>query len=635
MQESIHSLLKQYWGYDAFRPLQEDIINSVLQRKDTLALLPTGGGKSICYQIPGLVKEGLCLVISPLIALMKDQVEALKKKGIPATAIFSGMNSYEIDLSLNQSVYAKVKFLYVSPERLKSPAFLEHFKQMKIGLIAVDEAHCISQWGYDFRPPYLEIAKIRTYHPDVPVVALTATATTEVIEDICGKLSFKKDFQIFRKSFYRSNLIYIVYKEEDKKSRLLRIIKALPGTGLVYVRNRKQTQEIAEFLQKNGISSDFYHAGLSPKERDYKQNLWMSGKKRVIAATNAFGMGIDKPDVRFVAHLDIPDSPEAYFQEAGRGGRDEKTAYAILLYTNNDILNLDLQFSQSYPELNYIRNVYQAICNYYQVPVGSGEDLSFDFDIAGFCDTYNLKVILVFNAIKFLEKEGYLLLPDYQEAISKIFIPINKEQLYIFQVENKRFEPFIKLLLRSYGGMFTDFVPVHESELAKRIGSTEESVSKVLDILNQKQIIVYKKKTKKQQLVFTSARVPLNNVYISDANYKDLKQAAEKRKNAMQAYVQSADTCRSSLLLQYFGEKNLIKCGHCDVCIAEKKQTKQYRKDLADEIIRRLSEPIPIKSLVQEMSVLNEQEIIDLTRELLDAGILFLDSEMRLHVKEI
>lgn len=422
---NIHNILAKYWGYHSFRPLQEEIITSVLQGNDTLALLPTGGGKSVCFQVPALVQEGVCIVISPLIALMKDQVDNLQKKGISAIAITSAMHKREIDIAFDNCVYGNIKFLYLSPERLITPIAQARIQKMKVSLIAVDEAHCISQWGYDFRPSYLEIAKLRELQPKVPVLALTATATPEVVKDIQEKLRFKKA-NVLQKSFERKNLAYVVIGEEDKLSRLLKVVNNVGGTGVVYVRNRKKTQEVAAFLQKNKIPADFYHAGLTPGERSQKQDSWIKNKTRVIVATNAFGMGIDKPDVRFVVHLDLPDSLEAYFQEAGRAGRDEGKAYAVMLYNEADINDLKSNVEMSFPSVEEIRQTYQALANYYQLAVGSGEGAAFDFDISELCRNYKLEPVTVFNSIRFLEKEGYISATEAVYQPSRINFTLNK-----------------------------------------------------------------------------------------------------------------------------------------------------------------------------------------------------------------
>ncbi len=478
----LKTILLKYWGYSHFRPMQEDIIQSVLDGKDTLALLPTGGGKSLCFQVPAMLKPGICIVISPLIALMKDQVENLNKRGINAKAIYSGMHPNEIEITLNNAVYGDVKLLYVSPERLQTDSFREHLKKMKVNLIAVDEAHCVSQWGYDFRPPYLKIADIKAILQNVPILALTATATPEVVEDIQNKLEFKQK-NVFQKSFERKNLTYFVIKSDDKLARLLRVINKVKGTGIVYVRSRKKTVEIANFLNKNGIKAGYYHAGLESKIRNDQQKLWMRDSNKVIVATNAFGMGIDKPNVRFVVHLDLPDTLEAYFQEAGRAGRDEQASFAVILHDNADLLALDQNFQNAYPEKEYIKNVYQALGNYFQIPEGSGKDQSFDFDLRDFCDQFRFNVITAYNSLKFLEKEGYIILNEDPNQSSVVHFTIGKEDLYRFQIENPSTDNFIKIILRSYGGVFADFVKISEVEIAKRSKSDVEKVQKMLQLL--------------------------------------------------------------------------------------------------------------------------------------------------------
>lgn len=630
---TIHEILKKYWGYDKFRPLQEDIITSVLNGCDTLALLPTGGGKSICFQVPAMALDGLCIVISPLIALMKDQVQHLKEKGIKAEAIVSGVSRAETERILNNSVYSDLKFLYVSPERLKSQYFMEFFKDMKVGLIAVDEAHCISQWGYDFRPPYLEIAAIREYHPGVPVMALTATATPAVVADIQDKLAFSKKRNVFRKSFYRDNLTYMAFFEEDKNGRMLRIINAIKGSGIVYVRNRRRTQEIAEFLYSKGIKSSFYHAGLSTEVRDVRQKKWMDGEIQVIVATNAFGMGIDKPDVRFVIHVDLPDSPEAYFQEAGRGGRDEKQAYAVILYDNTDIESLKQNLQMSFPSLTYIRNVYNAVCNFYRIPEGSGANVKFDFDPVAICNAYKMQVVPFFSALRFLEKEGLLMIPEKQETMSRVKILCDKQELYAFQVENRRYDDMLKLMLRLYGGLFTTHVTISEKLLAKKMMYDECDIVNFLRRLHQRGIIDYREKETSPQIVFLAERINPNDLYISDENYKILKDNAMVRMNAMVDYVCGTDRCRSSALLYYFGEKNNIRCGRCDVCIAQRRSSD--REILQMRILEVLkTNPLTIKKLCAEIPKLDEREITGTVREMLDCNVVGIDEDMQLFVKQ-
>ena len=624
--------MKEYWGYDKFRPLQEDIITSVLNGYDTLALLPTGGGKSICFQVPAMALDGICIVISPLIALMKDQVVHLKEKGIKAEALVSGISLHDTERIINNCLYGDMKFLYVSPERLKNKGFLEAFKQMKIGLIAVDEAHCISQWGYDFRPPYLEIAKIRAFHPKTVMIALTATATPAVVADIQDKLAFGKKRNVFQKSFYRDNLTYMAFYEEDKYGRMLRIIAAVKGSGIVYVRNRRRTQEIAEFLTSKGIRASYYHAGLKTEDRDIRQKKWMDGQTPVIVATNAFGMGIDKPDVRYVIHLDLPDSPEAYFQEAGRGGRDEKQAYAVILYNNTDIESLKQNFASSYPPMQYIRNAYRAVCNYYQIPEGSGLNQKFNFDPVAICDNYGFQVVTFYNALRFLEKEGLLMIPERQETTSHVKIIVSKEELYRFQVGNPQFDDLIKLMLRMYGGLFSSYVSISEKAIARKMYHDEEAIVSLLRKLHKLNYIEYQEKETCPQIIFSSPCVNPGSLYISDENYKTLKENALVRINAMIDYVKGREYCRSSALLYYFGEKNNIRCGRCDVCIAKNKEQDNEKLQITiTEILK--NNPMTIKTLCSKIPSLDERTITATVREMIDYNIIVCDEDMRLSLK--
>jgi ATP-dependent DNA helicase RecQ len=565
-----HQILLKYWGFSSFRPLQEEIIQSVLNGKDTLALLPTGGGKSLCFQVPALVMDGICLVVSPLIALMKDQVDNLKKRGIPAASIYSGMHSDEIRIILDNCCFGTTKLLYVSPERLNTDKFREAVKRMNVNLLAVDEAHCISQWGYDFRPPYLQIAAIRQLLPGVPVMALTATATPNVVKDIQRRLEFKEE-NVFQKSFERKNLTYLVIKEEDKLKRLVKILTKVKGPGIVYVRNRRHTKDIADYLQKNSISADFYHAGLDPKTRDRRQSAWINEEKRIIVSTNAFGMGIDKSNVRVVVHLDLPDSIEAYFQEAGRGGRDEKRAYAVLLWENADVIDSRHNLVLSYPELNTIRDVYQALGNYFQLPVGMGKDLSFDFDLAAFAEQYKFPPVIVFNSLKFLEKEGFVLMTEGLHQPSKVFIKAHKEELYRFQVEHETFDHFIKTMLRSYSGILSDFITFSETELARRCNYPVEQVVSNLKHLSRVQILDYIPQSDKPRVIYMQERLDTRDLTISPENYKDRLKDAEKRLGKMIAYTETTNKCRSQALLAYFGECQTRRCGKCDVCIERNK----------------------------------------------------------------
>lgn len=563
-------ILTRYWGYQSFRPLQEDIIQSVLEGNDTLALLPTGGGKSICYQVPAMAREGLCIVVSPLIALMKDQVNNLIRRGINAVAVYSGQSASEIDVALDNCAYGKVKFLYLSPERLTTDILRMRLQKMNINLIAVDEAHCISQWGYDFRPPYLQISEIRDIVPDVPFLALTATATENVIEDICEKLNFVNG-KVFRKSFERKNLVYAVIKEEDKNERLLNICRKVPGTGIVYVRNRRKTKEIAEFLTKNKILADYYHAGLDSKTRDIRQDAWIKESKRVIVSTNAFGMGIDKPNVRFVVHMDLPDSPEAYFQEAGRAGRDEKKAYAILLYNRSDIIDLDHFFELSYPGLDFIKKVYNALGNYFQLAIGSGKDKSFSFVFSDFCNHFGLEKYTTFNALKILEKEGYIFMSEALSNPSRLKILLNKEDLYRFVVANPAYDLFLKVILRSYTGLFSEFTKIDESEISVRSKLNIEKVQTMLKKLHQMHVLHYIPQNKSPQVTFIAPRTEARDLSISPENYADRKKFAKIRIEAIKDYVQSENRCRSTILLDYFGEAYADRCGVCDICLDRNK----------------------------------------------------------------
>lgn len=629
----IKDILIKYWGYSSFRPLQEDIINSVLEGKDTLALLPTGGGKSICFQVPAMTKKGICIVITPLIALMKDQVENLKRKGIKAVAIYSGMHTNEINIAFNNCINGSVKFLYISPERLETNSLRENIKKMNVNLLSVDEAHCISQWGYDFRPTYLKIADIRQFIPDVPVLALTATATKEVVKDIQQKLLFKEE-NVFQTSFERKNLIYVVLKEENKLMRLLKIFRNVKGTGIVYVRNRRKTHEISDFLNKNNINSDYYHAGLDTKLRDKKQKAWMDGTKRIIVSTNAFGMGIDKPNVRSVVHLDLPDSIESYFQEAGRAGRDGNRAYAVLLYNEADIINAKRNILTRYPDIQTIKTIYQALGNYFQLAVGSGKDISFDFDISDFCNNYKFKTLIVYNSLKFLEKEGYIILNEAFNTPSRINIKINKEDLYRFQVENKYYDDFIKVILRSYSGVFNDFIKINENEIARRANIKNDAVVKHLKKLHKLGIITYVPQKDKPQIIFCKARVNKKDLYISKINYKDRKNAAYKRLNAIINYANSTHKCRSQLLLEYFGEKNSKRCGKCDVCI---KRNKINLSELEFDIVVKQIKPFlkinsyTVEEITNKVKNINEDKIIKVLQWLLDNDKIHFDKNKKLY----
>ncbi len=614
-------ILLQYWGFSSFRALQEDIILSVLKGQDTLALLPTGGGKSICFQVPALVREGICIVVSPLIALMKDQVANLNKRGIKAVGIYSGMSRSEIDVAVDNCVYGNIKFLYLSPERLTSDLIRTRIAKMKVNLVAVDEAHCISQWGYDFRPPYLQIEEIREILPKVPFLALTATATPEVTEDICDKLGMKEP-SVFIKSFERKNLVYAVLHEENKMGRLLKICNKVKGTGIVYVRNRRKTKEIAEFLFKNRISANYYHAGLDAKTRDARQEDWIKEKTRVIVSTNAFGMGIDKPNVRFVVHMDLPDSPEAYFQEAGRAGRDEKKAYAVLLYNNSDIIDLDRFFELSFPPLDFIKKVYNALGNYFQLATGSGKDKSFDFQLADFCNHYQLDRFSTFSALKILEKEGYIALSDALLHPSRLLLKLNKEDLYRFMVANPSYDLFMKVILRSYTGLFAEFARIDENEIAERTRIPLQQVGKNLQRLQQMNVLEYTPRNNKPQLTFVSERTDTQYLRISPENYTLRKKFAGQRVEAIKHYVQAQNKCRSILLLEYFGQKEGKRCGICDVCLERNKlELSQLEFDNIIEQIKPLlkKSEMSIQAIMDNLNTsIREEKIIKAIQWLMD-----------------
>ncbi|MCX6231593.1 MAG: RecQ family ATP-dependent DNA helicase [Bacteroidetes bacterium] len=615
----LKSILLKYWGYSHFRPLQEDIIQSVLDGKDTLALLPTGGGKSLCFQVPAMAKPGICIVISPLIALMKDQVENLNKRGINAKAIYSGMHQNEIEINLNNAVYGDIKLLYVSPERLQTDSFREHVKKMKVNLIAVDEAHCVSQWGYDFRPPYLKIAELKDLLKGVPLLALTATATPEVVEDIQNKLEFKQK-NVFQKSFERKNLTYFVIKSDDKLARLLRLINKVKGTGIVYVRSRRKTIEIANYLNQNGIKSGYYHAGLEANIRNEQQKYWMNDRNRVIVATNAFGMGIDKPNVRFVVHLDIPDTLEAYFQEAGRAGRDEQEAISVILFDNADVLALDQNFQNAYPEKEFIRSVYQALGNYFQIAEGSGKDQSFYFDLRDFCDQYRFNIITAYNALKFLEKEGYIFLNEDLKHASKIHFTISKEDLYRFQIENPSTDNFIKIILRSYGGVFADFVPISELEIAKRSNSEIDKVEKMLQLLTKMQVMNYIPQKDKPFITYVIERIAAKDIFLSKETYEFRKNNASKRIEAVKEYIESTSKCHSQFLLSYFGETKSMRCGKCDICLERNKmELNEYEFNLILEQIKPLlrKKAFTVRNLLLETDA-DEDKLLKVLQWLLD-----------------
>lgn len=618
---TIQQILQHYWKHSAFRPLQQPIIESVMQGRDTLALLPTGGGKSVCYQVPAMAMDGICLVISPLIALMKDQVDNLKAKGIEAMAIVSGMNRREVDIALDNCVYGPVKFLYLSPERLLSDLVRERIKYMKVNLIAVDEAHCISQWGYDFRPPYLHLADLRELHPKVPILALTATATAEVRDDIQDKLAFKER-NLFQQSFERRNISYRVQHDENKLRRILEVARSVKGSGIVYVRSRKETVELSKFFNENGIAADYYHAGLDGDTRTARQEQWKNNHIRIIIATNAFGMGIDKPDVRFVMHKDLPESLEAYYQEAGRGGRDEQKAYAVLLYSEADRLKQERKFEISFPSVEEIKQVYHYLANYYQLAYGAGEGLSFELDLADFCSRFKLDALKSLNALKFLEQGEYLAFNESVFLPSRFQFEIAHEQLYNFQIQNPGWDPFIKTLLRSYGGAFDNYVRIREFDIARRTNLSVQQVSEAMQQLNDYGAISYQPQSDKPQVTYLKPRQTSANLWI-DRQYLDTRKAVYRKKmDAMLAYVNNIK-CRSIQLLSYFNEINAPKCGTCDVCLRERREqnANEIHQQIADEIIELIStDTLSLAQLVGRLTRGKSNDRLTVIRQLLDAG---------------
>ncbi len=624
-------ILQQYWGYTEFRPLQEDIIQSVLSGKDTLALLPTGGGKSICYQIPSLLQEGICLVISPLIALMKDQVQELKKRNILAEAIYSGMRIQDIDRILDNCIHGNIKFLYVSPERLVTQLARQRIAQMNVNLIAVDEAHCISQWGYDFRPPYLTITDLKEIHPKVPFLALTATATHEVIEDIQDKLDFQHG-AIFQDSFERKNLAYVVLKEENKQKNLLNILKKVAGTGIIYTRNRKSTKEVAQLLQRLGIVADYYHAGLSPDDRSAKQDAWMNNQTRVMVCTNAFGMGINKPDVRTVIHIDLPDSLEAYFQEAGRAGRDGKKAFAILLYSEVDKTRLETNYENSFPSLTTIRQTYRALGSYLQLAVGGGIGKSYDFDIGAFISNFQLEILKTYNSLKILEQGGWLSMSE------SIFIPatirfiVNREHLYDYQLRNKKLDRVIKKCLQAYQGVFNYPVRMVPSQLASFSGLSIDQLQLAINKLQQDRIIDFRPQKDKPQITFLKERVSADNLTIDLALLKFRKERYYKN---IQSAIQYAEKnrCRSKQLLQYFGESDATICGQCDVCTGRNKadideESYERYKEKIKQLLKK--ENLTTAEIKEAFSPKRQEQVVTTLSYLLDEGFIELVEEEKL-----
>jgi len=628
-------ILKQYWGYDSFRDLQEEIITSIGEGKDTLGLMPTGGGKSITFQVPALAQEGICIVITPLIALMKDQVQNLRKREIKALAIYSGMTRQEILTALENCIFGNYKFLYISPERLDTEIFRTKLRSMKVSMITVDESHCISQWGYDFRPAYLKIAEIRELLPEVPVLALTATATPEVVTDIQARLKFRER-NVFRMSFERKNLAYIVRKTDNKTKELLYILQRISGSAIIYVRNRRRTKEITELLMNEGITADFYHAGLDNAVKDLRQKRWQSGEVRVMVATNAFGMGIDKPDVRIVLHLDLPDSPEAYFQEAGRAGRDGEKAYAVILYSKSDKTTLHKRVVDTFPDKEYILNVYEHLQYYYQMAMGDGFQCIREFNLEEFCRKFKYFPVPVDSALKILTQAGYLEYTDEQDNSSRILFTIRRDELYKLREMGKEAEALIQSILRSYTGVFTDYAYISEESLAVRTGLTRQQIYNTLVTLTKRRIVDYIPRKKTPYIIYTRERLELRFLHIPPSVYEERKARYEARIKAMEEYVTTENVCRSRMLLRYFGEKNEHNCGQCDVCLS-KRTTDNLSEKSYEEVKRQILDllshsPLTPAETADQIKA-EKEDIGQVIRYLLDEGELKMQDGM-LHISK-
>lgn len=628
-------ILKQYWGYDSFRDLQEEIITSIGEGKDTLGLMPTGGGKSITFQVPALAQSGLCIVITPLIALMKDQVQNLRKRGIKALAIYSGMTRQEIVTALENCIFGDYKFLYISPERLDTEIFRIKLRSMKVSMITVDESHCISQWGYDFRPAYLKIAEIRELLPGVPVLALTATATPEVVKDIQSRLNFREE-NVFRMSFERKNLAYIVRKTDNKTGELLHILKRIDGSAIIYVRNRRRTKEITELLMQEGITADFYHAGLDNAVKDLRQKRWQNGEIRVMVATNAFGMGIDKPDVRIVLHIDLPDSPEAYFQEAGRAGRDGLKAYAVILYAKSDKMTLHKRVADTFPEKEYILQVYEHLQYYYQMAMGDGFQCIREFNLEEFCRKFKYFPVPVDSALKILTQAGYLEYTDEQDNASRILFTIRRDELYKLREMGTEAETLIQTILRSYTGVFTDYAYISEDTLAIRTGLTRQQIYNILVTLTKRRIVDYIPHKKTPYIIYTRERLELRYLHIPASVYEERKARYETRIKAMEEYVTSESVCRSRMLLRYFGEKNEHNCKQCDVCLNRHETDclpedsfREMRKQILELLTRKSLPPAGIANAIEA----EREDISRVIQYLLEEGELKMQDGM-LHISK-
>ncbi len=617
---SYHEILKQYWGYDQFRGIQEEIIQSIGAGKDTLGLMPTGGGKSITFQVPAMAQEGLCIVITPLIALMKDQVRNLRDRGIKAIAIYSGMSRQEIIIALENCIFGNYKFLYISPERLNTEIFLTKLRSIKVNMITIDESHCISQWGYDFRPAYLNIAEIRKHLPGVPVLALTATATPEVVVDIQKRLEFAEE-NVFRMSFERKNLAYIVRATDNKLAELIHILNRVQGSSIVYVRSRRRAKEITEFIVSEGITADFYHAGLDNAVKDKRQKAWQEDECRVMVATNAFGMGIDKPDVRVVVHIDLPDSPEAYFQEAGRAGRDGNKAFAVILYSKADKVTLHKRIPDTFPDKDYIKKVYEHVQYYYQMAMGDGQDCIKVFNLEEFCRTFKHFPVQAHNALKLITQAGYLEYTDEQDNASRILFLIRRDELYRLREESKEIETLLQVILRGYTGLFTEYTYISEAALSIRSGLTRQQIYNILIALSKRRIIDYIPQRKTPYIIYTRERVELERLHIPKSVYEERKERYETRIEAMIEYATSENACRSRILLNYFGEKNEHECGQCDICLEKKRKVSLSDTDyetIKDRILALAgSKPLTPADIAQQLPF-NKEQISTTLKHLLD-----------------
>lgn len=626
----MHEILEKYWGYSAFRPLQEDIINSVLNGNDTLGLMPTGGGKSITFQVPALMRDGLALVVTPIISLMKDQVDNLIDRHVKATYLHAGLSYTEQRKTIEKCLYGKYKFLYVSPERLASSSFLNHLRHMPVSMIVVDEAHCISQWGYDFRPSFLNIYSIREYFPDVPVLALTATATGQVVTDIVEKLKFKKGYKVFKKSFARNNLSYVVRYSDDKMRQLIHILNSVSGSAIVYVRSRKRCKQISDELVRNGIVADYYHAGLIVEDKENKQNKWKSDEIRVIVATNAFGMGIDKPDVRLVIHFDLPNSLEEYYQEAGRAGRDGKNSWAVALTTHSDQGVLRRHVTDAFPEKEFIKKVYERVGNFLEVAVGEGFEKLYDFNFNLFCQTFKLPILPTHNALQLLTRAGYIEFIEEIETQSRIMILANKNELYDIASENPNVDRVLQALLRTYTGLFSDYVFINEAVISYRYSISENDIYEALIELNRLHILHYVPRKRTPYVLYTTSREETRYLQFPKAVYEDMRARMEQRVNAVINYAFTDSACREKLLLAYFEEES-DDCGRCDVCIERKKKLNHTQQDVIDGVLYVTQvKPRKMKDLIATLSF-PQDEVINVVALLVDEGLLIHQNDDTYH----